>query len=198
EMVLLRVLAFRPVSAEPDRHSAGAAPPERPEKRVVAASDSPERPAPPARSEAVEPKPATEAVSEDGAGYAGGPSDWLEIIKATGIGGMVRELAHNCVLHSVDEKGCVLLLDPGQQQVRSPRLEERLQSALQAYYKRPMKLVIKVEKAVGETPAVSLERQRQERQKAAEQDIERDETVLAMKEAFDARVVPGSIEPLDE
>lgn len=198
-MVLLRMLAFRPVAGsqgdETGHRDAGrqqSAP-----AGGEAAHSAAERAIPRARQAAPVTSP-TEAVSESRVAYADKSLDWLGIVKATGVGGMARELAHNCVLRGVDEKSCVLLLDPAQQQVRSPRVEERLQSALQAYYQRPLKLVIKVEKAAEDTPAVALERQRQEKQQAAEREIERDETVQAMMEAFNARVVPGSIEPLDE
>ncbi len=48
-----------------------------------------------------------------------------------------------------------------------------------------------------ETPAAQILRQKQERQKTAEQAIEQDPIVLALKERLDARIVPGSIKPLD-
>ena len=58
-------------------------------------------------------------------------------------------------------------------------------------------MVIKLEKLKQEAPVVQLQRQRNQRQTAAEVEIEQDENVKALKEAFDARVIPGSIEPLD-
>ena len=67
----------------------------------------------------------------------------LMVVIAMKIGGMTRELANNCVLDSLDDKSCNLVLNPGHIQLVSLKSEENLQQALQQYYGNPIKLNIK-------------------------------------------------------
>ena len=120
------------------------------------------------------------------------------MIAAMKLGGMTRELANNCVLENIDDKVCTLLLDPTHKQLSSPRTMERLQKALQDYRRAPLKLVINTEKAQTDTPAVQLQKEREDQQRAAVEAINTDETVQILKERFDARVMPGTIEPANK
>jgi DNA polymerase-3 subunit gamma/tau len=61
-----------------------------------------------------------------------------------------------------------------------------------------LKLVVQIETPTQETPASQIQRQKDERQKAAELEIEQDQNVIALKERLDARIIPGSIKPLDK
>ncbi|MDD5037296.1 MAG: DNA polymerase III subunit gamma/tau C-terminal domain-containing protein, partial [Methylococcaceae bacterium] len=123
--------------------------------------------------------------------------DWSGLIKQMRLSGMTLQLANHCVLVAIEENRVVLALDPQAATFRRPQLEERLEKALQSLLKRPLKLVIHDEAPKQDTPAVQIQRHQAERQKAAEQEIEQDPIVLALKERFDARIVPGSIKPLD-
>jgi DNA polymerase-3 subunit gamma/tau len=67
---------------------------------------------------------------------------------------------------------------------------------LQAYRGTALKLVINTEKAAIDTPAVQLAKAREDRQQAAVDAINSDENIQALKEHFDARVLPGTIEPV--
>ena len=123
-------------------------------------------------------------------------STWMEMITAMKISGLTRELAHNCVLENIDDTVCTLILDPGHKQLRSTRTEENLQKALQAYRKSPLKLVITTEKTTIATPAVQLNKAREDRQQEAVDAINSDENVQALKDHLGARVMPGTIEPI--
>ena len=59
-----------------------------------------------------------------------------------------------------------------------------------------IKLNIITEKAEVDTPAVQLQKDREDLQRSAVESIENDETVHALKERFDARILPGTIEPV--
>ena len=52
--------------------------------------------------------------------------------------------------------------------------------------------------AAAETPAQAEAREKDERQVQAEQSIEEDGFVQAMKQNFNAEVVPGSVRPADD
>ncbi|ATG92019.1 DNA polymerase III subunit gamma/tau [Methylomonas koyamae] len=192
EMTLLRMLAFRPAA------SAGRTP----VKAVAAgtpvvpnmapAGEPPARTAPVAETVA-EPvvAPAAQPIAAADAG-----SRWRDIIAALNLNGRTRELANNCVLDSIDDSSCRLLLDPGFHQVGS-RAEENLRAALQHYYGKPLKLVITQQAAAQMTPALEMQKAREDRQQAAVDNINADPNVQALKETFGARIVPGSIEPLN-
>ena len=118
------------------------------------------------------------------------------MVAAMKINGLTRELAHNCVLENIDDKVCTLILDPGHKQLSSSRTEEKLQKALQDYRGTPLKLVIKAKKTSIDTPAVQLTKEREDKQQAAVEAINSDHNIQALKDHFDARVMPGTIEPV--
>ena len=122
--------------------------------------------------------------------------NWSEIVVAMKLGGMTRELANNCVLETIDDKICHLILDPGHTQLISSRAEEKLQNAIRKYYGKPVKLSIKTEKMESDTPAKQLIQQNEDRQQEAVNSINADENVQALKDQLGARVLPGSIEPV--
>jgi DNA polymerase-3 subunit gamma/tau len=213
EMVMLRMLAFHPAteSVHPVKAPLPGSPHEPPSVRTSSTSPSsipqkvnPISAAPPAAPPPSSPPPKNSAVevqrptepSEKTAAIRE-TSDWSSIIRAMGISGLTRELANQCVLKSVDEYHCTLILPPQNKTLRVARVESHLEKALQTYFGRPIKLLIKMEAADQETPSAQNLRHQEERQRSAEIEIEQDETVRALKERFAARVLPGSIKPLD-
>ena len=194
EMVMLRMLTFRPTGTE----SAPTKPAQvrQPANTVQAQPVSSQ--SPPAYNQATvaEQPPAIAEKNIQETVVQNHDSNWMEMVAAMKINGLTRELAHNCVLESIDDAVCTLILDPGHKQLRSSRTEENLQKALQAYRKTPLKLVITTEKTSIATPAVHLTKAREDRQQAAVDAINSDENVQALKEHLGARVMPGTIEPI--
>lgn len=189
EMAMLRMLAFRPE----DMEAATAKPPAKTTHASAPVSPPPVRPAVALSA------PALTAPSPAPTPRSAASNDWPQIIEAMGLAAMARQLAVNCLLQSVDDHACTLLLDPGHRQLRTERVEAGLEKALQNYFGRPLKLVIK-ETATEEhtpTPARQMAEAKQARQQAAVDEIERDSTVAAFRETFGAQVVPGSVQPLD-
>ena len=123
-----------------------------------------------------------------------GANDWLSMIVAMKLDGFTREFANNCALDAIDDNVCTLIIDPSH--VRRAKAEEALQKALQAYRGNPVKLVIKEKKNTLATPAVLLIKDREDKQQAAVEAINLDPNIQALKEHFDARILPGTIEPV--
>ncbi len=121
----------------------------------------------------------------------------MDIIKRMRLAGLTLQLANHCVLVELEENRIRLAMDPQAATFRTAQMEAHLEKALQAYFKRPLKLSITLEAPAQETPASQIQRQKEERQKAAEREIELDPVVLSLKERLDARIVPGSVKPLD-
>ncbi|CAL1240959.1 DNA polymerase III subunit gamma/tau [Candidatus Methylocalor cossyra] len=201
EMVLLRMLAFRPAAVG----EAPAARPLEPPPRVIRTVAAEAPPAPAVRPLfPASPAPANTTTSAAPELRPAGPGpasaaldDWHALVRSLGITALARELANNCVLVELTETTCVLALDPQLAHIRSPRAEETLKKALQEHLGRPLELTIRMQAPARETPAARLQRQKEERQRAAEIEMEQDETVKALRERCDARIVPGSIKPLE-
>ncbi|MDD5411993.1 MAG: DNA polymerase III subunit gamma/tau [Methylobacter sp.] len=186
EMVMLRMLTFKPVSMV----SAPVKPAQAPQAINKTQQQPVYTPAVTKQSAVAAEKSVQETVVPK-------PSNsWAEMVAVMKINGLTRELAHNCVLENIDDTVCTLILDPGHKQLRSSRTEENLQKALQAYRGTPLKLVINTEKTAIDTPAVQLTKEREDKQQAAVDAINSDSNIQALKEHFGARIMPGTIEPV--
>jgi len=190
EMVMLRMLTFRPVAAtaEPVKQPQARPPVSRPHAQSaqmqpvadkLTASEQP-----PAVAEHTAQQPLTQNHG----------NAWSDIIEAMNLAPATRELANHCVLQDINDEVCTLILDPGH--LRIKRREENLEKALQAYRKSPLKLVITSGKTTIATPAEHLNKAREDRQQAAVDAINSDENIQALKEHLGARIMPGTIEPI--
>ena len=194
EMALLRMLAFRPESLS------GTAPPgPPPAARAAPDASAPRRSA--AASQRVMPPSApvahasprrvasqTEVLASD---------DWPAIVAALGLQGPAGQLAAHCVLVGRTSEVIKLRLDPAGEVFRRPQLEQKLTQALAQHFGQSVRLDIAVSEAEEITPARQQARAADARVKAAEQAIEADSNVRAMREVFGATVQPGSVKPLN-
>jgi len=190
EMILLRMLAFKPQSTQVGTKQLAPAVVRKTNINPVVSA-----PSGAIASKVPSSNPATrpENIAPPAEGL-----EWHDMVAKMSIVGLTRELANNCILEAIDEQQCRLILDPKQAQIRSPRSEEKLQAAVQAYYGRPLKLIIKTETVVADTPAVQIHKDKVNRQQAAVDAIDNDENIQALKANFDARVIPGSVEPVNK
>ncbi|NOU20774.1 MAG: DNA polymerase III subunit gamma/tau, partial [Methyloglobulus sp.] len=184
EMVMLRMLTFKPVTAEsmpikPKQPSSTT-------KQQLATQMGQIKP----------PELVAEKIVQEYSGAVNNNHNWSDMIAIMKLESLTRELANNCVLEHIDNQVCKLHLDASHQQLLTPSREKKLQQALQDYRSAPLKLVIKVEQAEIVTPAIQSARDKENRQQAAVDAINSDANVLALKEHFDARVMPGTIEPV--
>ncbi|MCA1805112.1 MAG: DNA polymerase III subunit gamma/tau [Xanthomonadaceae bacterium] len=206
EMVLLRMLAFRPAAGAVPATPAGSAPataggPARGAAAARAAlgprSAAPARPATPAASVPVteaapvppRPAPAADRVL--------GPENWCEVVATLELGGVVRELAQNCALVDVADGQVRLALEPACKQLYSKEREQRLAQALAAWLGEAVRVVVDITGPAVETPARLQARASDERQQAAVKAIAEDANVQALQEVFGAQVRSDTIRPLD-
>lgn len=197
EMVLLRMLAFRPEGGDaPKRSNPGVQTAPKPQ----AAATSPESnaravgtnpPTPPM------PSPAPGPASSNGAQADTAWADWIE---AMGLRGLSRQLAEHCVLRGVEGDQVLLGLIPAGEALRTPGNEKRMVEALCEHLGRKIRVSIEivrdgVEEAA--TPAAQAAQARADRQRAAEQSIADDPNVRAMQERLGAQLIPNSVQPND-
>jgi len=178
EMALLRMLAFRPLStADDEPRPAGRATTRRTAGAATVAM--------PANTGAAAP-PAVESGSE-----------WPAMLAALDLQGPARQLANHCVLTSRSGDVLRLRLDRSGEMFRRPQLEQKLAQALSTQQGRPLRIEISVSDVVEDTPARRQALVSDERLRAAEEAIETDPAVRALREVFGATVQPGSVKPLN-
>lgn len=202
EMVLLRMLAFRPDSSDVQSASGAPARPSAPAR--TASSARPAAAVKAAVQTAVKPvaaAPIAHAATTPAAAVASRTmpprGDWPALIGALQLRGMVRQLAENCTLAEQAESLVHLRLDPAHEHLNSPALEKKLAEALKAQFGREIKLRIDAEVASEETPAQSQARLARERQQAAERSIAEDDNIRNLEETFGAQVQRDTVRPVD-
>jgi DNA polymerase-3 subunit gamma/tau len=187
EMTLLRMLAFQPQAPAGGAYEAasGAA--------TVAGSGgaSSARSAPAAGAAAAGPAPVPAATQSTQAG------DWRSTVAALGLQGMAAQLAAHCVLVSLRDDHLQLRLDEAGAHFHRPQIEQKLAEALSRHFGRQLRLSIARSGTEEATPAREQARAADARQRAAEQAIESDANVRAMREIFGATLQPGSVKPLN-
>ncbi|AKH20060.1 DNA polymerase III subunit gamma/tau [Sedimenticola thiotaurini] len=233
EMVLLRMLAFRPQGVG---ESAPASQPaqtgsdkkKRSEKaprvpvsetlKAVLQGDAgrgakPEQaaageatPAPASRPQEQPPEP--ESTTAAAVQPAAPPADsgetaiefrhWHQVVERLSLGGIAKQLANNCVYDYWDGVTLSLKLDQAHQHMLVGSAEQRLQVALQQFLGRELRLKISPDTVQAATPAKLQAQAVADRQRAAEVAIQEDPMVLALEARFGARVIEGSVRPVDE
>ncbi len=180
EMVMLRMLAFRPGVAAPGEVAAAAAPRSNVQAAAAKPATSAAKPAP-----ASDPEPAVSAGSE-----------WSAVIAALPLKGMAREMSLNCVFHGIDGDVVKLSLDPAHTHLLGKARVEQLESALSDYYQRTVQVRVDTAASLAaETPAAEKKRQQAERQRRAEDAIQQDENIKALQDSFGGTVNQGTIRP---
>jgi len=182
EMVLLRMLAFKPADAglREEKPAVVSTVSTTPQPQAIKSSEVSE-------AQPSEPTPIKVAVSAT--------DEWSRIIESMGLVGLVHQLAVHCTLVSRDDSKWVLLLGDENKQLHSEKFETRLQESLQNSLQSSIQLEIQIGKQAGETPAMETERKKEERQQGAETDVANDAVVQSLQERFGATV--QAVKPID-
>ncbi len=214
EMVLLRMLAFRPQGTGESPAARGGSSQAADKKKrsetaarvaVTAAaektavkSDGTAAVAPATAQSALEKTAPPVPATPDSTGKPVEFRHWHQVVDQLPLGGIAKQLANNCVYDYWDGVTLSLKLDQAHQHMLVGSAEQRLHAALQVYFGRELKLKISPETIVAATPAKMQAQAVAGRQQAAEAAIQEDPMVLALKERFGAAVIPGSVRPVDE
>jgi DNA polymerase-3 subunit gamma/tau len=170
EMVLLRMLAFRPVDGATIRNGGVAI------ARGTASQGTQSTLATPSAQ-----------VRTD---------SWPALVAALEVQGAARQLANHCSLVERDAQRVRLLLDPRGAHYRNPQTEESLARGLGRVLGGEVRLEIEIADAETDTPARLSARAMEERIEAARVELDKDATVRALKERLGATVLPDTVKPL--
>jgi DNA polymerase-3 subunit gamma/tau len=185
EMVMLRMLAFKPTT--------NSTPPEKPkilpEKNPLPIA----APLPTATTTAI---PAAEKIITATPVLATG-SDWPTIISQLGLTGLAQVLASNTVVEKIDGDSIELALSNKHEAILNKKLSERLTAALSQYYKRDIKLTIHITSADINTSAKQHEQHKKDRLASAVDAITTDTQVKKIMDVFNATLDIQSVKAID-
>lgn len=172
EMVLLRMLAFRPALVTPDQVT--PAPP--------TITVKPEKTSPPTVQAVT---PPTKNVD-----------DWTTLLSHLGLTGMAQALAANCTLETKTEDNIVLTLARTHEPMLNKKLADRIEQALNQYLNKPIKLTINITAGEIHTPAKQQQQEQTARHASAAHAIQNDQEVKKMLDLFGAAIDMDSIKPV--
>jgi len=121
---------------------------------------------------------------------------WVAIVRSLAGSGLAFELARACEVRSIDGARFELVLPESGKQLLPYR--DKLRAALESARGSPVELSVDmVASSDGSSVAALDERARRARQAGAVRSIENDPFVRELIERFDARLIEGSIRPVD-
>jgi DNA polymerase-3 subunit gamma/tau len=143
--------------------------------------------------------PAAPPASKPAAAPRGdGLPDWEAMIEQAGLRGPLGQLAQNSALRGRDGNTLILALQPAHMHLAVEPMVGQMADRIGEALGEPIRLRFVSDEAGGaHTPAARAASARSAAQSAAEQAIEEDPLVQALKRDFGARVVPGSIKPVE-
>lgn len=191
QMVLLRMLAFRPATAAtggsqvsgPAQKSGSASAVATAAGKVAGAKVA--KDTAPAQAQAA---PATEAWHEP---------NWSQLVEDMALPGAVRLLAGNCSYLRRSDSTIYLSIDPRSESLLTRPRKEALANALSDRFGEPLGVDISLGSANAETPLQEESRLADEKIEAAIAALESDPNVKSLKDMFGAELKTDSVEILD-
>ena len=123
--------------------------------------------------------------------------NWHEVATALNASGILKQLVDHTAFMNVEKPHLYLALTPSHAAMLTAEREQQLQDKLSAYFGETIKLHIEKTQVETETPAARSGRQQQERQTAAENSIINDDNVKNIMDAFNANIDIESVQPND-
>lgn len=168
EMIMLRMLAFRPTPID-----------------LPGAS--------PAQTKIAPQSPPTSTKSSQNSSE----TNWSTLLSKLNLTGASRALATHCTLAKTSGDEISLLLDPSQAPLLTANQKQRIAAALETYLQKPVKLSIEIGKMGMDTPAAMDKQQQAERQATASKTIAQDQNVQAIIQTFNGRIVPETTKGIE-
>ncbi|MES2142143.1 MAG: DNA polymerase III subunit gamma/tau [Pseudomonadota bacterium] len=183
EMMLLRMLAFKPVTND--------APLPPPDRKVPLRESFSE-------TISLEKNLTTTENGQQAKTTKNIVLDWNILNKQLNLTGITYTFACQCVLQDYSNNHVSLLLDPKQTALHTPKQAEKLTQALSNYFGKPITLSISLGDATLLTPARQEQLQKTQRLQQTTEALQEDPTLQAIIKTFDAKLQPEAIQLLDE
>ncbi|MBA1146355.1 hypothetical protein H0Z60_04715 [Ectothiorhodospiraceae bacterium WFHF3C12] len=122
---------------------------------------------------------------------------WAEVAAALPLSGMAHALALHCQWLERNGDRVRLRIGPGHDHLLNRSMSQRLEAALSEHMGQKLELELEVAEVSAPTPADIMAAQDARRRRDAEESIHSDPNISALRDAFDAELLPDSIEPLN-
>ena len=123
--------------------------------------------------------------------------NWHEVVSSLNVVGILKQLVEHSAFVSVDNLNLNLAVAPTHAAMLTTDRSTQLQSKLSSYFDADLKVHIETAKIETETPAARTGREQQERQTEAENSIVNDDNVKNIMESFNGHVDLESVQPID-
>lgn len=124
-------------------------------------------------------------------------TNWHNVVSALDAAGILKQLVEHSAFMNADTTNLYLAIAPSHAAMLTPDREQQLQSKLTSYFDTTLKLHIEKTQIETETPAARTGREKQERQTDAENSIINDDNVKNIMDAFNAQVDVETVQPID-
>ena len=122
--------------------------------------------------------------------------DWEGLISRLQLKGTAAVLANNSVLKRDAQGRFRLLLKPQQEHLKTASAEQRIREALARFYGKDVQVVFELADAGSDSPAGRQIQAEDQRKRSAQESINSDPVVAALKSKFGATIVPNSLKSL--
>lgn len=124
-------------------------------------------------------------------------TNWHEVVAGLGTVGILNQLVEHSAFIRIEGSQIYLAVAPSHSAMVTPERQLQLQDKLSSYFSETLKLNIEEIKTQTETPAARSGREQQERQTEAEDSIVNDDNVKNIMDAFNAHVDIDSVQAID-
>lgn len=125
-------------------------------------------------------------------------TDWSTVASQMSVQGLARELAVNSVLINREPSLIRLMLSPKYEYLNRKSVTETLRSAISNYIGANIQLIVELKEPESQTPASKEKERNENRHRAAVSAFHNDPNVHALRQVFDAVPDNESIRPSDE
>ncbi len=194
EMVMIRMLAFRPMAAGEITSKTQTIKPKSTETSTPTKPQARSKPVKNTIANAT-PEQVVEVPSSNNIPTKKSDDAWQNMIEELGLKGLTKELAGNCVIKSQTETKIELALTPSQEHLLNASQKERIEQAIKKRFGEGVALNIILEDSDNETPAEANARMERERKKAAKNSVNNDPSVQSLLDTFNGTIDQDSIQP---
>lgn len=215
EMTVLRMLAFRPATDavqppmawEQDKQAeqaTKAAPSTPTEAKVSVQAETPQEPpeaSSPPETQKLEEWPVKQDKEKKAASPASPQTEantWANILPQLNLSGFAQNAAENAEMLSKIDNQVSLRVIKGHLSLFTPSVMGRIETALSDYYQQKIKLALKSDEPVKDSPAQQKQRTIEQNLQNAEEALQQDVVFQEIQDKFSAQVINNSIEPITD
>ncbi len=123
---------------------------------------------------------------------------WPQLIQQLKLTGMAKMLAQHSEIKVLSAENIELCVPDVHKHLLDKKYQDKIQTALNTYFGKPVMLNFSVGSITGLTPVVLQRHEEEEKQEKAIEAIEKDPIVQELIEQFDAKLIVPSIKPIQK